>query len=121
MSLMSWRGGGRCALLVALALGLIGLASAEAEAKRIKIRSRSGAGEAWLMGRAGAAPMRSEDAVPAAAASAPGKAEAAQARARAALAAERAAGEAATAWTRDEGPLGGKVGPEAAAVCIAGC
>ncbi|HEU0158874.1 MAG TPA: hypothetical protein VFR00_06165, partial [Hyphomicrobiaceae bacterium] len=81
----------------------------------------SGAGEAWPVGRAGAAPMRSEDAVPAAAASAPGKAEAAQARARAALAAERAAVEPATAWAGEGGPLGSKVGPEAAAVCIAGC
>ena len=120
MSFVTRRGGGRCALLAGLALGLIGLASADAEAKRIKIRTHSGGhsgvhsgtGEAWLLGRAGAAP-RGEEAVPAAVA-APGKAEAAQARARAALAAERAAVEAATAWAGDGGPLGGKVGPEAA-------
>jgi len=97
------------------------LVPAAAEAKRIKIRSRSGPGEApWLIGRAGAAPMRGEEAAPAAA-PAPGKAEAAQARARAALAAERAAAETATAGAGEMGPLGGKAGPEAAAVCIAGC
>lgn len=119
MGFVSWRGGGRWALLAALVLGPMGLASADAQAKRLKIRSRSGPGEAWLIGRAGAAP-RGEEAVPAAVA-APGKAEAAQARARAALAAERAAAEAAAASAGQGGLLGGKLGPEAAAVCIAGC
>jgi hypothetical protein len=123
VSFGSLGGGARLALLVALALGFIGLAPAAAAAKRIKVRTGSEPGGAWLIDRATVAPMRREEAATATAATTPGRAEVAQARARAALAAERTGAEAAAARAGEGGGEGRPLGtaPEAAAVCIAGC
>src|SRR5262245_12117153 len=111
MAFARLHGPAQWALLAGLALGAIGLLPAAAEAKRIKIRTRSDPGEAWLIGRAAAAPARGEEAAAGGGVVTPGRAEPAQARARAALAAERGSAVGAAAVEGEPGPLDGMAGP----------